>query len=382
MPEIEPVALADLTTLRVGGMPERMIEAQTRDELVAALRDVWASGEPWLVVGGGSNLLVGDDPFEGTVVLVRTSGIERLPSPREGHTRVRVEAGHDWDDLVEYATREGLSGIAAMSGIPGTVGAAPVQNIGAYGQEIVETLVEVELIDEATGEVSTVPAADLALGFRTSVLKNHYGSVAPRPAVVLSVTLELRDVGDEAFELSGAQLRQALGVAEGEQVTLRWVRETVLATRARKGMVLDDTDPDTRSAGSFFQNAIVSASFARTLPDECPRWPISTTAAPLPAPDRVIPLDDYAGLYPVPAPSLPDVKVSAAWLIEHAGLRKGFHLPRSRAGLSTKHALALTNRGDASAGELAELARYIQSRVQSEFGLILQPEPVLVGVEL
>lgn len=382
MPEIEPVALADLTTLRVGGMPERMIEAHTRDELVAALRDVWASGEPWLVVGGGSNLLVGDDPFEGTVVLVRTSGIERLPSPREGHTRVRVEAGHDWDDLVEYATREGLSGIVAMSGIPGTVGAAPVQNIGAYGQEIVETLVEVELIDEATGEVSTVPAADLALGFRTSVLKNHYGSVAPRPAVVLSVTLELRDVGDEAFELSGAQLRQALGVAEGERVTLRWVRETVLATRARKGMVLDDTDPDTRSAGSFFQNAIVSASFARTLPDECPRWPISTTAAPLAAPDRVIPLDDYSGLYPVPAPSLPDVKVSAAWLIEHAGLRKGFHLPRSRAGLSTKHALALTNRGDASAGELAELARYIQSRVQSEFGLILQPEPVLVGVEL
>lgn len=382
MPEIEPVALADLTTLRVGGMPERMIEAQTRDELVAALRDVWASGEPWLVVGGGSNLLVGDDPFEGTVVLVRTSGIERLPSPREGHTRVRVEAGHDWDDLVEYATREGLSGIVAMSGIPGTVGAAPVQNIGAYGQEIVETLVEVELIDEATGEVSTVPAADLALGFRTSVLKNHYGSVAPRPAGVLSVTLELRDVGDEAFELSGAQLRQALGVAEGERVTLRWVRETVLATRARKGMVLDDTDPDTRSAGSFFQNAIVSASFARTLPDECPRWPISTTAAPLAAPDRVIPLADYAGLYPVPAPSLPDVKVSAAWLIEHAGLRKGFHLPRSRAGLSTKHALALTNRGDASAGELAELARYIQSRVQSEFGLILQPEPVLVGVEL
>ena len=382
MPEIEPVALADLTTLRVGGMPERMIEAQTRDELVAALRDVWASGEPWLVVGGGSNLLVGDDPFEGTVVLVRTSGIERLPSPREGHTRVRVEAGHDWDDLVEYATREGLSGIVAMSGIPGTVGAAPVQNIGAYGQEIVETLVEVELIDEATGEVSTVPAADLALGFRTSVLKNHYGSVAPRPAVVLSVTLELRDVGDEAFELSGAQLRQALGVAEGERVTLRWVRETVLATRARKGMVLDDTDPDTRSAGSFFQNAIVSASFARTLPDECPRWPISTTAAPLAAPNRVIPLDDYAGLYPVPAPSLPDVKVSAAWLIEHAGLRKGFHLPRSRAGLSTKHALAITNRGDASAAEIAELARYIQSRVQSEFGLILQPEPVLVGVEL
>ena len=299
-----------------------------------------------------------------------------------GYTRLRVEAGHDWDALVEYATGEGLSGIVAMSGIPGTVGAAPVQNIGAYGQEIVETLVEVELIDEATGEVSTVSAADLALGFRTSVLKNHYGSVAPRPAVVLSVTLELREVGDGPFALSGAQLRQALGVAEDEQVTLRWVRETVLATRARKGMVLDPADPDTRSAGSFFQNAIVSASFARTLPAECPRWPVSTTAAPLDAPDRVIPLAVYEGIAPAPEPVQPDVKVSAAWLIEHAGLRKGFRLPRSRAGLSTKHALAVTNRGDATAGEIAELARYIQSRVQSEFGLILQPEPVLVGVEL
>lgn len=382
MPEIEPVALADLTTLRVGAAPDRMVEAQTRDELIGALRDVWATGEPWLVVGGGSNLLVGDEPFEGTVVLVRTRGIERLPSPREGYTRLRVEAGHDWDALVEYATGEGLSGIVAMSGIPGTVGAAPVQNIGAYGQEIVETLVEVELIDEATGEVSTVSAADLALGFRTSVLKNHYGSVAPRPAVVLSVTLELREVGDGPFALSGAQLRQALGVAEDEQVTLRWVRETVLATRARKGMVLDPADPDTRSAGSFFQNAIVSASFARTLPAECPRWPVSTTAAPLDAPDRVIPLAVYEGIAPAPEPVQADVKVSAAWLIEHAGLRKGFRLPRSRAGLSTKHALAVTNRGDATAGEIAELARYIQSRVQSEFGLILQPEPVLVGVEL
>ena len=382
MPEIEPVALADLTTLRVGAAPDRMVEAQTRDELIGALHDVWAAGEPWLVVGGGSNLLVGDEPFEGTVVLVRTRGIERLPSPREGYTRLRVEAGHDWDALVEYATGEGLSGIVAMSGIPGTVGAAPVQNIGAYGQEIVETLVEVELIDEATGEVSTVSAADLALGFRTSVLKNHYGSVAPRPAVVLSVTLELREVGDGPFALSGAQLRQALGVAEDEQVTLRWVRETVLATRARKGMVLDPADPDTRSAGSFFQNAIVSASFARTLPAECPRWPVSTTAAPLEVADRVIPLASYDGYVPPPVSAQPDVKVSAAWLIEHSGLRKGFHLPRSRAGLSTKHALALTNRGSATAEEIAELARYIQSRVQSEFGLILQPEPVLVGVEL
>ncbi len=378
MPEITPLPLAQLTTLRAGGTPARMVEATTRDELIGALRDAWGVGEPWLVVGGGSNLLAGDDGFDGTVVLVRTSGIRRLPSPRDGYTRVQVEAGHGWDDLVAYAVAEGLSGIVAMSGIPGTVGAAPVQNIGAYGQELVETLVEVELLDEATGEVEVVPAGDLGLGFRTSVLKNHHGSVAARSAVILSVTLELREVGHGEYTLNGAQLRQALGVAEGQPVTLQWVRDTVLAIRATKGMVLDASDPDTHSAGSFFQNAIVSASFARTLPPECPRWPM----APVVDAVTVIPLDSYAGLVPQPVSAQPDVKVSAAWLIEHAGIGKGFRLPRSRAGLSSKHALALTNRGGATAAELAELARYIQQRVQSEFGLILQPEPVLVGVEL
>lgn len=378
MPEITPLPLAQLTTLRAGGTPARMIEATTRDELIDALRDAWSTGEPWLVVGGGSNLLAGDEGFDGTVVLVRSTGIRRTPSPRAGYTRVLVEAGHNWDDLVAYAVAEGLSGIVAMSGIPGTVGASPVQNIGAYGQELVETLVEVELLDESSGEVSTVPASELGLGFRTSVLKNHHGSVAARSAVILSVTLELREVGHGDYTLDGAQLRQALGVAEGQRVTLQWVRDTVLAIRASKGMVLDASDPDTHSAGSFFQNAIVSASFARTLPPECPRWPMA------PAVDAVtvIPLESYDGFVPPPVSTQPDVKVSAAWLIEHSGIGKGFHLPRSRAALSSKHALALTNRGGATAEELAELARYIQQRVQSEFGLILQPEPVLFGVEL
>jgi UDP-N-acetylmuramate dehydrogenase len=378
MPEIPPRPLAELTTLRTGAAPARMIEARTRDELIQAMRGLWADGEPWLVLGGGSNLLVGDAPFEGTVVLVRTSGIERLPSPREGYVRLRVAAGHDWDDLVAYAADAGLSGIVAMSGIPGTVGAAPIQNIGAYGQELVQTLVEVELLDEATGDVSTVSASDLRLGFRTSVLKNHYGAPAERSGVIVSVTLELREVGHGEYLLTGAQLRTALGVAPDQPVTLRWVRETVLAVRAAKGMVLADDDPDTWSAGSFFQNAIVSASFARTLPDACPRWPVAPDVDPL----TVIPLAEYDGIVPPPPTTEPDVKVSAAWLIEHAGLRKGFSLPRSRAGLSTKHALALTNRGGATAGEVAELARFIQQRVQSEFGLILQPEPVLFGVEL
>ncbi|TDN91944.1 UDP-N-acetylmuramate dehydrogenase [Microbacterium sp. BK668] len=378
MPDVEPLPLAQLTTLRTGGLPARLIDAHSRDELVAALLEVWGDGEPWLVLGGGSNLFVGDEPFEGSVVRILTRGIERMPSPRPGFARLRVEAGHDWDALVAYAVEQGLAGIEAMSGIPGTVGAAPVQNIGAYGQEIVQTLVEVELLDESTGEVSTVPAADLGLGFRTSVLKHHYGSAPLRSAVILSVTLELAEVGHEERPIAGSQLRTALGLAEGQGVPVAWIREHVLQTRRRKGMVLDDDDPDTWSAGSFFQNAVVSASFARTLPEECPRWPVAPDLDPV----LVIPLASFDGYVPAPVAEEPDVKVSAAWLIEHAGIRKGFALPRSRAALSTKHALALTNRGGATAAELAELARFIQGRVQSEFGLVLQPEPVLLGVEL
>jgi len=377
MPQIAPIPLAQLTTLRAGGIPARMVEARTRDELIDALREIWAAGDPWLVIGGGSNLLIGDEPFEGTVVLVRTRGIERLPAP-EGRVRLRVEAGHDWDELVAYTVAAGLAGIEAMSGIPGTAGAAPIQNVGAYGQEIVETLVEVELLDEATGEVETVPAAELGLGFRTSVLKAHYGHGAHRSGVIVSITLELAEVGEGEFPVRGTQLRRALGLDADAAVSLRHIRDTVLRTRARKGMVLDDADCDTHSAGSFFQNAIVSASFARTLPAECPRWPMAVAVDQL----RIIPLAAYDGVVAPPVTTQPDVKVSAAWLIEHAGLGKGFHLPRSRAALSSKHALAITNRGDATAGEIAELARYIRQRVQSEFGLILQPEPVLVGVEL
>lgn len=383
MPDIEPIALSELTTLRTGGIPSRMIEARTRDDLVAALRDVWASGEAWLALGGGSNLFVGDDAFDGTVVRIMTNGIERVPPVRPGFARLRVQAGHDWDALVAHAVAEGLAGIEGMSGIPGTVGAAPVQNVGAYGQEIEQTLVEVEVIDEATGDVVSVPAAELGLGFRTSVFKAHYGSVAERPAVILSVTLELEEVGAAPRVVRGEQLRRALGYEPGESATLADVRERVLSTRRAKGMVLGAApdgrvDPDTRSAGSFFQNPIVSAAFARTLPSECPRWPVRPDVEV----DTVIPLASYDGYVPAPSAAAPDLKISAAWLIEHAGLRKGFALPRSRAGLSTKHALALTNRGGATAAEIAELARFIQQRVQAEFGLILQPEPVLIDVEL
>ncbi|MGN7861197.1 UDP-N-acetylmuramate dehydrogenase [Microbacterium sp. 22303] len=378
MAEILSVRLAELTTLQTGAAPARMIDAATEDELVAVLRDVWATGDAWFVLGGGSNLFAGDAPFDGTVIRIRTSGIEEFPSPHPGRIRLRAQAGHDWDALVAYAVEHGYAGVEAMSGIPGTVGAAPVQNIGAYGQEIQETLVEVELLDEHSGEVVVTPASELGLGFRTSVLKHHYGSVAERRAVILSVTLDLAVTGDAGRVVRGEQLRRALQLTSDEPVPLAWVRQRILSTRAAKGMLFDPADPDTHGAGSFFQNAIVSEATARTLPPECPRWPVTPDLDTV----TVIPLDSYYGLAPEPEAPPSDVKVSAAWLIEHAGIRKGFKLPRSRAGVSTKHALALTNRGGATAGEIAELARFIQNRVHSEFGLLLQPEPVLVDVEL
>ncbi|MGF2950235.1 UDP-N-acetylmuramate dehydrogenase [Microbacterium alcoholitolerans] len=378
MTEVEPIALRELTTLRTGAAPRRMLDASTTAELIEALREVWASGEEWFVLGGGSNLFIGDESFDGAVVRILSTGIEELPSPHEGRVRLRVQAGHSWDDLVAYAVERGYAGIEAMSGIPGTVGAAPVQNVGAYGQEIQETLVEVELIDEHEDAAVVVPAAELGLGFRTSVLKHHYGEAHGRRAVILSVTLDLAVTGSAGRVVRGEQLRRALGLADYEPVSLEWVRARILETRAVKGMLLNADDPDTRSAGSFFQNAIVPEHIARALPPECPRWPVEPDLDSV----TVIPLDSYYGLTPRPERPESMIKVSAAWLIENSGIRKGFRLPRSRAGVSTKHALAITNRGGATAAELGELARFIQSRVHAEYGLLLQPEPVLVGVDL
>lgn len=378
MTEISPIPLRQLTTLRTGAAPARMREAHTVAELVDELHQTWAGGDEWFVLGGGSNLFAGDVPFDGTVIRVLTSGIEEMPSPHDGRVRLRVQAGHSWDDLVAYAVARGYAGIEAMSGIPGTVGGAPVQNVGAYGQEIQETLVEVDLLDEGAAEPVTVAAAELGLGFRTSVLKHHHGSVPDRRAVILSVTLDLAVTGSEGRVVRGEQLRRALGLNDYEPVALRWVRERILATRAVKGMLLDDADADTYSAGSFFQNAIVPEHVARALPAECPRWPVDPDLDTV----TVIPLAVYGGVMPTPIVREAEVKVSAAWLIEHSGIRKGFTLPRSRAAVSSKHALALTNRGSATAAEISELARFIQSRVHAEFGLLLQPEPVLVDVEL
>ncbi len=377
MPEISPIALKQLTTLRVGAAPVRMFEAHTRDELVADLLTVWGEEENWFVLGGGSNLFVGDEPYDGAVVLIRTSGITEIAASDAAHRRFRVEAGHDWDTFVRFTIDEGLAGVEAMSGIPGSVGATPIQNVGAYGQEVSQTLVEVELVDFATGEVSVVSASDLDLGVRTSVLKRHQGEAPERDAVVLSATFELADVGDGPFAVS-PRVRQAITAADDELLTLADVRSRVLAVRRGKGMVLDPEDSDTISAGSFFENPILSAAAAETLPPACPRYPLTAAVATT----RVVPLDHFDGYVPPTASQRAPVKVSAAWLIENSGVPKGFKLPKSRAAISQKHTLALTNRNLGTAEEVAELARYVRAMVHSEFGILLQPEPVTIGVEL
>ncbi|MGO1267213.1 MAG: UDP-N-acetylmuramate dehydrogenase [Microbacterium gubbeenense] len=368
--------LADLTTIGVGAEPARMVDVRTRDELLAALQEVW--DEEWFVLGGGSNLLVGDEEFDGTVIRILTDGYAPIDGAADGYQRVAIEAGQNWDDFVAWAVSQGLQGVEAMSGIPGTAGAAPIQNVGAYGQEIVQTLVSVDLIDEGSSEIVTVPAGDLGLGPRTSDLKRHYGSVPERSAVIVGLALDLRIVGTDPAPVDDERIRSALRLGETDAVSLAEIRDRVREIRASKGMVLDPADADTRSAGSFFNNPIVADHVARELPEACPRYPVETVIEQV----QVFDLATWDGQVAPPAAAPELVKVSAAWLIENAGLPKGFSLPGSRASLSTKHTLALTNRGGASAEEIAELARYVRTRVASEFGIELNPEPVFVGVEL
>ncbi|ROP64178.1 UDP-N-acetylmuramate dehydrogenase [Curtobacterium sp. PhB115] len=336
----DPV-LADLTTLRVGGPATRLLTATTTDELVAHTQTAWDDHE-WLVLGGGSNLLVADSGFDGTVVLVRTTGVTH-ETDADGVT-VRVAAGEPWDAFVATTVRNGWTGLEALSGIPGTVGAAPVQNIGAYGVELSDVLTSVEFLDAATGERTWVPAAELALGYRTSTLKHG------RRGVVLTVEFRFGLAGAQGVPVRYAQLAGSLGVELGALVAPSTVRDEVLRLRGTKGMVLDAEDPDTWSAGSFFTNPIVSPAFAETLPADAPRWPAGA-----------------------------DVKLSAAWLIEQAGVHRGYALPGSRASISSKHTLALTNRGGATAAQVAELARFVQVTVLNRFGVSLVPEPVVVG---
>lgn len=356
---------SDLTTLRVGGPAGTLVEATTREQVVEAALRFWAEPDDWMILGGGSNLVVADEGFPGNVLRVANRGVERAT---DGMPRLRVEAGEPWDAVVAFAVGQGLAGIEALSGIPGTAGAGPIQNIGAYGQQLSDTLVAVDFLDVDSGEVVTLPASELDLGYRTSALKRG------RVGVVLSIELALLDGSGLSAPVAYSQLASALGVELGARVPLQAARDAVLALRSSKGMVWDPADPDSVSAGSFFTNPVVSEAFARTLPADAPRFPTE----PEPE-DRVLPLGSEI---PPPPSGGAEVKLSAAWLIERAGIARGFSLPGSGAAISSKHTLAIVNRGGATAADVVQLARFVQTRVESEFGVRLQNEPVLVGVEL
>lgn len=337
-------ALSDLTTLRVGGPARTCVEATTADELVEAVRAADDAGEPLLLVAGGSNLLVSDDGFPGTVVLVRSRGVEVLSADACGGVTLRVAAGEPWDAVVARAVAEGWSGVEALSGIPGSAGATPVQNVGAYGQEVADTIASVRAWDRLERRVRTLAAAECGFGYRWSRFKAD-----PGRWVVLDVTVQL-PVADLSAPVRYAELARTLGVDVGRRAPLDDVRQAVLALRRGKGMVLDAADHDTWSAGSFFTNPVLDAA---DLPPGAPRFPAGGRR----------------------------VKTSAAWLIEHAGFGKGYGLP-GPASLSTKHTLALTNRGTARAADLVALAREVRDGVRGRFGVELVNEPVLVGCSL
>jgi UDP-N-acetylmuramate dehydrogenase len=366
--------LADYTTLKVGGPARRFLTATTREELIEHSLNAWDENEPLLILGGGSNLVISDAGFDGTVIHVATTGIERIQdaTASPNHSTVRVAAGENWDSFVRWSVEQGLAGIEALSGIPGTTGAAPIQNIGAYGQELSSTVTAVEYLDRYTHQISWISSRDLNFGYRDSVFKQG------REGVILSVEFRLSSFDNQmSAPIAFPQLAQALGVGMGSQVSLMDVRDHVLALRASKGMVLNPQDPDTASAGSFFTNPIVTENFARSLPADAPRFPLSEEEQV-----RIVPLGaDVPDLASVTqGPAL--VKLSAAWLIENAGVKKGYQIPGSHAAISSKHTLAITNQGGASAAEIVGLATYVQAMVQSHFGIILRPEPNLIGVEI
>ncbi len=341
-----PERLADHTTLRLGGPAEEWVRATSEDELVTAVRDADAAGRPVLLLGGGSNLVVADEGFPGVVVEIATEGVE-VEGDTCGGAFVTVAAGEGWDALVDRAVTEGWVGLEALSGIPGLVGASPIQNVGAYGQEVADTIARVRTWDRVAGTVRTFATSECGFGYRTSRFKRD-----PSRYVVLSVTFQLR-FGDLGAPVGYAELARTLGVEVGGRAPLDEVRRAVLSLRAGKGMVLDDVDLDTWSAGSFFTNPFVAPD---ELPEGAPAW------------------DQPDGR----------VKTSAAWLIEHAGFGKGYGLDRGagRVALSTKHTLALTNRGGASTAALPALAGEVLDGVRERYGVTLVNEPVLVGCSL
>lgn len=350
--------LSDLTTAAVGGPAGNYVAARTEAEIIDAVRSADAAGEPVLIIGGGSNLLISDDGFPGTVVKIASEGFAVNAEDSCGGVSVVVQAGHNWDALVEHAVLHAWSGVEALAGIPGATGATPVQNVGAYGSDVSQTIAAVRTWDRERNAVKTFTNSELKFGYRDSILKQTTVDGSPR-YVVLTVEFQL-PLGRMSAPVRYAELARVLGVAQGERAYSNDVRREVLRLRASKGMVLDPADRDTYSTGSFFTNPIVPAAVADELPENAPRYPAGSD-----------------GL----------VKLSAAWLIDQAGFGKGFGLDAGsvsggRASLSTKHTLAITNRGSASAADMVAIAREVRDGVVGRFGIELHPEPLLIGVAL
>jgi UDP-N-acetylmuramate dehydrogenase len=341
------VPLAPFTTLGIGGPARIFIRAETVDEIREALSWTAAQNEPLFILGGGSNVLIADEGFDGVVLQIDLRGITVRDEDAEA-VNVYVAAGGKWDDFVAFAVERGWAGIECLSGIPGLTGATPIQNVGAYGQDVSETIIRVEVIERDTGRVITLTNAECGFGYRQSIFK----SSAKDRYIVAGVTFRLKPRG--AASIRYPELQTYLSEHAIDVHDLRQVRESVITIRKRKGMVLDPTDPDTRSDGSFFMNPVVT-------------------------PSQFDDLLSRAGTKGIPHfPSGDQIKLSAAWLIEHSGFHKGF--VHGNVGLSSKHTLAVINRGGGSAAEIVELVRMIQGGVRAMFGVEIHPEPNFVGL--
>jgi UDP-N-acetylmuramate dehydrogenase len=377
------IRLADYTTLGLGGPAWSFVTASSAEGLIEAVRSADAAGEQVLLIGGGSNLVIADEGFPGTVIHVNSRGISYAPAPDGNGATIQaappqqvdatVAAGEDWDDVVAATLAEGLAGLECLSGIPGRAGATPVQNVGAYGHEVAEVITQVRVHDRQEDTIRLIRNEACSFAYRTSLFKSGRPEslVSPAPGtphrpvgapryVVLDVTFRLTRQ-PRSMPVTYAELARELGIAMGERASAHDVRAAVLKIRARKGMVLNPGDPDTRSAGSFFTNPVIAADqFA-----------------------RVVAAAEAAGDGPVPHFPAPGdlIKVPAAWLIEHAGFARGYGTP-GRARLSSKHTLALINAGNATAADLVALAREIVTGVRAAFGVTLEPEPILVGITL
>lgn len=331
--------------MKVGGRPKSLVRCESTAELYDAVIEAWDLDQPFQILAGGSNTVFADDVSDLSVVLVATKGRE-IVSEDEAEIVIRVQAGESWDELVAWAVENGYAGIEAMSGIPGSVGATPVQNVGGYGQEVSQVITQIEFLDRATGSVEIKPAAFFKFSYRDSALKRGL------EGVVGWVEFRLKKLGGLSVPMASGQITEHVGAPYGSQLPLQQVRDVVLELRSSKGMVVKPEDPNSVSCGSFFTNPVVSRQKLTEFPEDMNFWSM--------------PDEDF-------------VKLSAGWLIENAGIPKGFSLPGSKAAISQKHALAIVNTGGASATEIVELARFIQERVAARWGINLIPEPNLIG---